>query len=211
MTLVKICGLTQEHDVLRAVELGAWACGFVLSSSSPRRVAPRRAAELAALCNGALTVAVVTTETPANIVATLAESACRAVQLSAGVHGAGVAEVRAAARAYGVNPLVIASADASDASDADLLLLDGRLPGHYGGTGCRADWEAAARLAGCGRLVLAGGLSPSTVAAAIGAVRPYAVDVASGVERSPGRKDAGLLHAFFAAVHTADRAAETAS
>ncbi len=104
----------------------------------------------------------------------------------------------------GRRPLVIAAADSPGAEDADLLLVDARRPGRYGGTGERADWAAAARLAASRPLVLAGGLTPHSVAEAVAAVRPFALDVSSGVEAAPGVKGAGLLRAFTAAVVTAD-------
>lgn len=219
MTRVKVCGLTRAQDVRLAVELGVWACGFVLTPG-PRRVSAARARELrdAAPTHGSrvvtrasaqtrsapLTVAVVTTESADAIASALAESGCEAVQLSAGADGAGVEDVRAAARARGLRPLVVAAADTLGADDADLLLLDARRPGRYGGTGERADWAAAARLATSRPLVLAGGLTPDSVAEAVATVRPYALDVSSGVETAPGFKDEGLLRAFVAAAAAAD-------
>jgi phosphoribosylanthranilate isomerase len=206
VTRVKICGLTRERDVHLAVRSGAWACGFVLSPS-PRQVTPARARELAAAAEGALTVAVVTTEPAGAIARALAEAGCEALQLSAGADGVSVDEARAAALARGLRPLVIAAADTRGAEGADLILVDSRRPGQYGGTGIRADWAAAARLAAGRRLMLAGGLNAATAATAVTAVRPFALDVSSGVEASPGVKDEALLRAFFAAVAGADTAA----
>jgi phosphoribosylanthranilate isomerase len=204
VTRIKICGLTRVADVKLAVQSGAWACGFVLSSS-PRRVAAARAAELAALTGTALSVAVVTTESPAWIAAAAEEGGFDAVQLSAGAEGPTVGEVRAALDRRGLRPRLIAAADAGDALTADLVLLDARTPDRFGGTGSTLDWTA---LAGTPlpreRLVLAGGLRPSNVDAAIKLVRPYAVDVSSGVERSPGVKEPRLLRAFFGVVAGAD-------
>lgn len=208
MTRVKVCGLTRAEDVRLAVELGAWAIGFVLAAS-PRHVVPARARDLAAAAGDALTVAVVTTQTPAWIAAAVATAKLGAVQLSAGADGPTVAAVRAAAAEAGVEPLVIAAADTADAELADFILLDARVPGSYGGTGRRLDWErlAADPATPTENLVLAGGLKPSTVAAAIAAVHPAVVDVSSGVEWVPGIKDAPRLRDFFAAVQRADKAA----
>lgn len=207
MTRVKVCGLACARDVRLAAEFGVWACGFVLSAS-PRQIAPEQARRLTRAAGGALTVAVVTTEPAEAIAEMLSESGCRAVQLAAGADGAGVGEVRAAAKARGLRPLVIAAADTPDADDADLLLLDSRRPGAYGGTGERADWAAAARLAVDRPLVLAGGLTPESVGEAIATVHPFALDVSSGVEVSPGRKHAALLRAFVTAVTAADSPAQ---
>jgi phosphoribosylanthranilate isomerase len=207
VTRVKVCGLTCEQDVRLAAGLGVWACGFVLSAS-PRQVAVGEARRLAAAAHDALTVAVVTTEPPGEIGNALAATGCQAVQLSAGSDGAGVDEVRAAAQARGLRPLVIAAADTPGAEHADLLLLDARRPGRYGGTGEHADWVAAARLAADRPLVLAGGLTPVSVGEAVAAVRPFAVDASSGLEASPGRKDATLLRAFVEAVAAADAQGE---
>ena len=221
MTRVKVCGLTRAADVRLAVALGAWACGFVLTES-PRRVSPTRARELVAAAAGALAVGVVTTESAEWVAAAVAAAGCDAIQLSAGADGPSVAAMRSAAVRRGLRPLVIAAADTPDAADADLVLLDARSPGRYGGTGRTLDWTAVARSLRSGlesptlrpiaraptlaaaidpsRLVLAGGLTPSNVAEAVSALRPFAVDVASGVEREPGRKDPPSCVPFFAAV-----------
>jgi phosphoribosylanthranilate isomerase len=92
--------------------------------------------------------------------------------------------------------------------DPVLLLVDASDPARRGGTGRRADWERAARLSARRRIVLAGGLTPENVAEAMAAVSPWGVDVSSGVELSPGRKDAGRVRAFFAAVTTAQGAGQ---
>ncbi len=207
MTLVKICGLTREADVRRAAGLGAWACGFVLTASE-RQVTPARARELGAHAGRALTVAVFTTETAEEVAAGAAAAGAACIQLSAGADGPSVTEVRAAAAKLGAATHIIAAADAVDADSADLVILDCREPGRYGGTGRTADWAAAAAYRHAGtRLVLAGGLRPSNVDTAVKLVRPLAVDASSSVERSPGVKDPGLLLAFFGAVAGADAGA----
>jgi len=211
MTRVKVCGLTHEADVRLAVSCGAWACGFVISRS-PRRIDTARAAELTALTDGALAVAVVTTESPEWIAAATEQGGFDAVQLSAGEDGACVAEVRAALERRGLRPRLIAAADTPDAADADLLLLDARAPDRYGGTGATLDWRAltAAKLPR-ERLVLAGGLRPSNVDGAIHLLRPFAVDVSSGVESTPGVKEHRLMRSFFGAVAAADHTGGAAS
>lgn len=205
MTRVKICGLTRATDVRRAVELGSWACGFVLTRSR-RQVTPQRAAALAATARDAaiaagrrppLCVAVFTLERPTDIAAALAASRCDVLQLSAGADGPDVAAVRAAVAARGLQPRLIAAHDTAGAAAADLLLVDGRASNSYGGSGRRADWSLAAGLAADGQLMLAGGLNPENVGCAIRVVRPYAIDVAGGVEAAPGIKNPDLMRSFF--------------
>lgn len=204
MTRVKICGLTSANDVKHAASYGAWACGFVLTES-PRRVSVASAAELTPLCGASLAVAVVTIEEPAWIADAVADGGFGAVQLSAGADGPSVAALRAAALSRGLRPLVFAAADTEDADKADLVLLDARTPEAYGGTGRRLDWKAlAAAELPRERLVLAGGLLPSNVDGAIKLVRPFAVDISSGIERTPGIKDLRLMRTFFGVVAGAD-------
>lgn len=222
VTGVKVCGLTCAEDVRLAAELGAWALGFVLTES-PRRLDAAAAARLIAVtrddpdvtrrdgraASSPLTVLVVTREPAEWVADALAVTGADAVQLSAGADGPLVTDVVAAAAPTGRRPLVIAAADTPDAPLADLVLLDARAPSAYGGTGETLDWEAlaAGREPPAGDLVLAGGLRPGNVGRAIALLHPRAVDVASGVEAAPGRKDHAALRAFFAAVEDADREA----
>lgn len=221
MTRIKACGFTRVEDVRLAASLGAWALGFVLTES-PRHVSPARAAGLLAGAGLRLkrtddprpqdhtphAVAVVATESPAWIAAALEEAGLDAVQLSAGADGPSVAAVRDASAALKRRPLVIAAADTPDAHDADLILIDVRRPGLYGGTGETLDWQALAAdpPAPSRDLILAGGLHAGNVTAAIQALHPSVVDVSSGIETSPGCKDHSRLRDFFHAVEQADRA-----
>ena len=214
VTGVKVCGLTRAADVRLAVELGAWALGFVLTES-PRQVSAARTAELIARARAATgappeaphTVVVITTESPEWIAGALAETGADAVQLSAGADGPAVADVLEASAGRGRRPLVIAAADTPDAHDADLILLDARDSGAYGGTGATLDWRtlAADPSTPARDLVLAGGLRAANVGRAVALLRPAVVDVSSGVESVPGQKDHGRLRDFFAAVEQADR------
>ncbi|WP_371785410.1 phosphoribosylanthranilate isomerase [Streptosporangium subroseum] len=194
---VKICGLREPEHVAAAVEAGADAIGFVLTRSS-RRITPARARELAsAVPSHVLTVAVFAGEAPEEVRAAAVEAGVRAVQLH-GDHPHGdftalkdldVALVRAGA----------ASTDLRcGAFDEDLLIVDAPRPG----SGEPWDW-AAVRGRPEGRWMLAGGLDPSNVAAAIAAAEPWGVDVSSGVEIAPGVKDAGLIRDFVAAARAA--------
>jgi len=211
VTHIKICGLTREADVRLAVSCGAWACGFVISRG-PRHIDAARAAELTPLTEESLAVAVVTTETPEWIAAAVEQGGFGAVQLSAGEDGPSVPEVRAALERRGLRPRLIAAADTAGAAGADLLQLDARRPDQYGGTGYTLDWKAlAAAKLPSERLVLAGGLKPSNVDGAIHLLHPFAVDVSSGIERTPGVKERRLMRSFFGAVAAADHTGGAAS
>ncbi|MET8047721.1 phosphoribosylanthranilate isomerase [Streptosporangium sp. NPDC005286] len=190
---VKICGLREPGHVAAAVEAGADAIGFVLTRSS-RRVTPARARELAsAVPPHVLTVAVFAGEPTEEVRAATLESGVRAVQL----HGEHPHADFTALKDLGVT-LVRAGAASTDlrcgALDEDLLIVDAPRPG----SGEPWDW-AAVRGRPEGRWLLAGGLTPSNVAEAIIAARPWGVDVSSGVEVAPGVKDSGLIRDFITA------------
>jgi phosphoribosylanthranilate isomerase len=216
VTLVKVCGLRRSQDVDAAVGLGAWAVGFILTES-PRKVTVAAAARLAArVGRGVLTVAVFTTERAGEIVAAVAETGVRAVQLSAGAHGPSVPAVRAAISAAGLpEPALIAARDARGLNEADFILYDTRHADagyvQFGGTGRTLDWNAVAALPRRGRVVLAGGIGPENARVAIRRVAPLAIDVCSSVEVSPGVKDLDRLSALFATVRSADAAPERAA
>jgi phosphoribosylanthranilate isomerase len=196
---VKICGITTAAGVRAAVEAGADAVGFVLADS-PRRVALGAARELAAgLAPFVATVAVLRYPDPEEVREIVRVLRPDVVQ-SEPVPGL------AAALGPGVRLLPVLhegpslEREAAQCGAAALLLeAAGR-----GGRGVAPDWERAARLAARVRLVLAGGLAPHNVVDAIRRVRPYAVDVSSGVESSPGVKDADLVREFVLAVRRAE-------
>jgi phosphoribosylanthranilate isomerase len=195
--LIKVCGITRLTDALHAVEQGATALGFIFWSRSPRAVSPARAAEIIAELPASLTtVGVFVNEPLDGIRAIAAQTGITTVQL----HGD-------EPPAYGDAlewPLFRAvDADGIEAACAawpeeTTLLLDAIDPVRRGGTGAQVDWDLAAGVARSRRVVLAGGLTPENVAGAIRAVRPYGVDVASGVERSPGVKDFDKVTRFVA-------------
>jgi phosphoribosylanthranilate isomerase len=205
-TRVKICGITRAEDALRAVELGAAALGFNFYPPSPRYIEPSKArAIIAALPPLVMTVGVFADETRARRVAETARRAgVRAVQL----HGPRFPKTAADLAGF---PLIRAVAVRPGARAQELrrlkaraFLLDTFDPRAPGGTGKTFDWSFARAAKRYGRIILAGGLTPSNVARAIREVRPFAVDVASGVESRPGKKDAEKLRAFFIAVRKAD-------
>lgn len=208
---IKICGVTLPDDAARVAAAGADFVGLNFWPGSRRRIDAARAAEVAAAVRGAgpaRLVGVFVDAGAAELAAVLAQVELDILQL----HGAETPEEAAAvARAAGrpVWKAIAAGAPADlerlDAWPVDAILLDTPTPGR-GGSGVAFDWELAraARLRHpARRLVLAGGLHAGNVAAAIAAVRPWAVDVASGVESAPGVKDAGQVAAFVAAARAA--------
>jgi phosphoribosylanthranilate isomerase len=195
--LIKVCGITRLTDALHAVEQGATAIGFVLWPRSPRGVTVERAAEISAeLPSHVMRVGVFVNEPVANIRAIAERTRLTAVQL----HGD---EPPAYADALDWPVLrAVSVADLEYASEAwapeTALLVDNIDPVRRGGTGAVIDWSQAAAVAQKRRVVLAGGLTPDNVASAIRAVRPFGVDVSSGVEASPGVKDFEKVTQFIA-------------
>ena len=213
-TRIKICGLTREADVDAAVQAGADAIGFVLYPNSPRFVSPERAGELARSLPPFVTPVLLFVnaspefiaqgvtavpnallqfhgdETPAHCLAA-GRPFIRAARIPPGPAGAGFDLLKYA----------------SDFAAAQAILLDAHVEG-YGGGGQSFDWNAFPwshpLLNASSRLVLSGGLTPANVTDGIRLVRPWAVDVSSGVEVSKGIKDADKIHAFVAAVRAAD-------
>jgi phosphoribosylanthranilate isomerase len=206
-TRVKICGITRLEDALLAAELGAAALGFNFYRPSPRFIEPEAArAIIAQLPPLLVAVGVFADETDAVHVAQVARLASVSVVQ---VHGPRLPAREGAIEDF---PVIRAVAIKSDTNVEDwatlcasALLLDAYDPELPGGTGKTFDWNLAREAKKVGPIILAGGLTPENVGEAIRKVRPYAVDVASGVESAPGVKDAGKLKAFFAAVEEADR------
>lgn len=200
MTRVKICGITSPDDALAAVEAGASAIGMLFWPESPRFVARERAREIVQVLPPFVSaVGVFVNQVPE--AADLAqEVGLSAVQF----HGD---EAAASYRAFPV-PVIKSVAVRDDTSVAEAaalpasvtVLLDADDRARRGGTGRVIDWAVAATIARRRRTILSGGLSPLNVAAAIAAVEPYAIDVSSGVESAPGRKDRAKLRALFAAL-----------
>ncbi len=212
-TRIKICGFTREADVDAACAAGADAIGLNLYPKSPRAVTPARARELAARMPPFVTpVLLFVNATPAEVAAGLAAVPHAVLQF----HGdERPTDCEAAARPYlravrmgapGVDLLDCAARYAS----AQALLLDAFVEG-FGGGGKVFDWSLIPRSVRV-PVVLSGGLNPANVTDGVLTVRPWAVDVSSGVERAKGIKDAGLMRRFCQAVRDADqRVAEAAS
>lgn len=193
-TRIKICGITNEGDALAAVAAGADAIGLVFYPPSPRAVSVSEAVRILSVLPPFVSSVGLFLDPEAAAV----EEVLEAVPLSmlqfhgretaAFCHGFKRPYLKALGLA-GNQPL-----NADDYRDAAALLFDSHAPGEAGGTGKTFDWQ---RLPKSERpVILAGGLTPENVGAAIRQVRPYAVDVSSGVELSPGRKDPALMKAF---------------
>jgi len=197
--LVKICGITRLEDAEAAVAAGAGAVGFIFWPKSPRFVDPHRARRIAASLPPFVTAVGVFVNQPlayVNGVASLVRLGV--VQL----HGDESPDF-AAAVSHPVMKAISGSADLRAWPTRVRLLLDVHDPAARGGTGRTVDWTSAAEMAAQREILLAGGLTPDNVADAIARVRPFGIDVSSGVERAPGIKDHRRLRALFEAVHDA--------
>ena len=210
MTRIKFCGITNLGDADQAVAAGAWAIGLIFWPNSPRRCRLDAAAEIAAAVKRRAEVAGVFVNATLDHVAQTADAVgLTMIQL----HGdEGPAYCAEAARRTGAKVIkaarVRSGADvqALSAFHTDYHLLDSYTPGVPGGTGETFAWDLARGKGAPARptpVILSGGLTPDNVAEAIAAVRPFAVDVASGTEASPGVKDPDKLQAFAAAVRAA--------
>jgi phosphoribosylanthranilate isomerase len=204
-TRVKICGITRVEDALLACELGADAIGIVMTPSSPRCVSIERARAIRDALPAFVDAVVLTHDLPAERVRAIVDAVQPdRVQFHGSEDAAfcedfGVRYIKAIGMDGDVDVRTLASRHPRAAG----FVLDGHPPGQQGGRGKTFDWSRIPR--DLDRpILLAGGLNPSNVGEAIRAVRPWAVDLASGVESAPGIKDAAKLRAFFAAVHAAD-------
>jgi phosphoribosylanthranilate isomerase len=204
-TRVKFCGIARLEDAEHAAELGAWAVGMIFWPRSPRRCRMDEAATIAAALKRRTALAGVFVDAHLDEVAATADALeLTLIQLHGDEGPAYCAEV---ARRTGAK--VIKAARVRDRADVralhafaatDFHLLDAYAPGRPGGTGETFAWELAGEHARDRPLILSGGLTPANVAEAIAAVRPFAVDVASGVEQRPGVKDHARMTAFAQAV-----------
>jgi len=201
--VVKICGITSATDALLAVGMGADAVGFIFAPS-PRQMAPAAVADIVkVLPHGILTVGVFRDEAPRRVVEIAHQARLHAVQL----HGRESAEdtrwirdrVGTTIKAF---PAGHPAIERFEEYGAHYLLIDGANPG----SGEVFDWRLAEGVADPRRLIVSGGLRPANVGQAIRRLRPWGVDVASGVESAPGVKDPGKLRDFLVAARDASAA-----
>jgi len=208
MVRVKICGITDWSDAKLAIDAGADALGFNFYPRSPRYIAPAQARRIVnRLPKHVEAVGVVVNESVAAAEAIARAARTGLIQLHGDESPEEVAELarfRRVLKAFRVRPGFRVSALARYGRAAGFL-LDGFRSGVRGGTGRRFDWRVAQRAKRYGRIFLAGGLTPANVAEAILAVQPFAIDVCSGVEAEPGKKDPARLRELMRRVEAANR------
>ena len=203
LTRIKICGTTNLDDALMAVDAGADALGFIFVPNTPRYLHPDEAAKIIEELPPFITTVGLFVNAKHSEIDTIANGcALDAVQL----HGEEPPEL-----CQTLNRRVVKAFRVKDESTLSHLhdyrvsayLLDTYVKGAMGGTGRVFDWNLAVKAKKYGRIILAGGLNPENIASAILQVRPYGVDVSSGVEMSPGCKDPAKIKAFISAVRAA--------
>ena len=206
MTRIKICGITCVEDALAAAEMGADALGFNFAAG-PRKILPETAAQIIAGLPPFISTVGIFIDENLQI-----KEICRACRIQiVQLHGSqsppfadslAPMPVIRVIHVQNMESLNILQSDQSSSA----VLLDASVPGKLGGTGVTIDWDVAVRAKDFGKpVILAGGLNPDNVGEAIKKVRPYAVDVSSGVEAFPGKKDHNLLKEFIQNVRASDR------
>jgi phosphoribosylanthranilate isomerase len=200
---VKICGITNWADARSAIEAGADFLGFNFYSRSPRYIAPEKARRIVSrLPKRVFAVGVFVNETEEKMLAIAHRVGLDYLQLHGDESPVIVSRLRSSVpviKAIRVKK-PFSAGTLTRFKDATAFLLDGFDPGRPGGTGKTFDWDIARRVRNYGRIFLAGGLTPANVGDAIRAAMPYAVDVCSGVEAKPGKKDAAQMRALLGAV-----------
>lgn len=195
MVRIKICGITNIEDALAAVDYGADALGFVFFEKSPRAVSPEKVKEIVSLLPPFVaTVGVFVNEDGAKVKGIMEYAGVTILQL----HGdeppqacAGWPRVIKAIRVKDLTDL-----KPLEACRAAAFLLDTYSPEQFGGTGQTFNWDIAVEAKRYGKIILSGGLNPENIETAIRRVRPYAVDVSSGIEERKGKKDLKKMRAF---------------
>ena len=205
---VKICGITNWPDAKVSVEVGADALGFNFYAPSPRSITPAGAWEIIRKLPPLVTKVGVFVNWPADVVKALARAlSLDAVQLHGNEPPSEVRELAASfevIKAFVVGPQFRVKSLAAY-QDAAAFLMDGFQNGLYGGTGCTTSWSLARKAKRYGPVILAGGIRPGNVAEAIAEAQPFAIDVASGVEKRPGKKDPLALRELMREVEAAER------
>lgn len=203
VTMVKICGMTREADVEAAITAGADAVGFIVGFEySPRSIPIVRAGELIRNVPSSVDSVLVTTT---KVLTDYAEDVKLARPSAIQIYGDPVdpVQIRETFGVHLIRPYLLKSADTEEAKRVgngfDALLTDTYQEGRHGGTGAASDWAVCSRIRVSIEpllMILSGGLNPGNVEAAVRQVRPYAVDASSGVEASPGLKDAQKVREF---------------
>jgi phosphoribosylanthranilate isomerase len=203
MTKVKVCGMTNLADAEHAAAHGAWAIGLIHDPDSPRYVEPAVAEEIGAGLKRRCEVAGVFVNSTLDDVIAAAERESLTVLQFHGEEGPSYCvEARRRTGAKVIKAMRVSSAADARAAEAfrtDFHLFDAYWHGVHGGTGKSFDWDLVAKRRSKVPMILAGGLNAENVAGAIELVRPFAVDVVSGVEAEPGRKDHAKVEAFLEA------------
>jgi phosphoribosylanthranilate isomerase len=216
VTRIKFCGITGLDDARLAVEAGAWALGMIFWPGTPRRCAPDEAVAIGRELRRKVELTGVFVNQSLDEIAAHAETVpLSVIQLHGDEGPAFCDEVRRRTGAKVMKAMRLRSREDLQALRAfravDLHMVDAHVEGQYGGTGQTVDWALLADRRSDVPLVLSGGLTPDNVGEAVARVRPFAVDVASGTEASPGVKDPDKLTAFAAAVRAADEAEVSAA
>jgi phosphoribosylanthranilate isomerase len=211
---VKICGITRRQDAQLATDLGATALGFVFWPDSPRYIAPREAKAIAEqVPREVMKVGVFVDESVEHVAGIVHEVGldaaqlhgdetpdyCRALSMALSSFPASTLDKRIIIKSIGLTDN--GTPNISDFDPDVVLLVDSHDPSRYGGTGRTVNWELARDIAAARPTILAGGLNSGNISLAVRSVRPFGIDVSSGVESAPGMKDSARMRSFFEALH----------
>lgn len=199
---VKICGITRTRDALLAENLGASAVGFIFYPKSPRYIMPGKAGEISEKLGPFIArVGIFVDEDPSAVMKIVHIAHLTAVQLHGSENTEYVKELKEIQIIKAFRVAQDFDCERMSGYEVNAFLLDTYDEGGcYGGTGKTFDWKKAVECCKYGKIILAGGIDPSNVQEAVKIVRPWAVDVSSGVEISPGIKDIDKMKDFFTAV-----------
>ena len=208
---VKICGITRAEDADLATELGASALGFVFWPGSARYISQESARQIVRRHAGTVkSVGVFVDQSPEEVTHIMDTVGLDVAQLHGGESPEYCRDIASRSlptpggRRQVIKAIGLQNGEPAVLDEFDpeiLILIDAHDPSRYGGTGRTVDWNAARQIAASRKTILAGGLNPENITRAVAAVRPYGVDVSSGVESAPGVKDASRLKRFFEALN----------
>lgn len=197
MVKVKICGITNSDDAIAAVDYGADALGFVFFKGSPRFISPENAASIIRkLPTFVQTIGVFVDESPEDIRTVISVTGIGLVQLHGDEPPEACRACRRIIKAIRIKSLESLSPLEQFKEHVSAFLLDAYTPDKLGGTGMIFNWDIAVEAKRFGRIILAGGLKPDNIVEAVRHVRPYGVDVSSGVELTKGKKDLQKMKLF---------------